>query len=71
MENEFYTFLTSDDVKMNKTIMLNHVNASLFAHEDTRIRFRYGYIRVSGEFVITITSNVISRRSVNERYTDM
>ena len=25
MENEFYTFLTSDDVKMNKTIMLNHM----------------------------------------------
>ena len=25
MENESYTFLTSDDVKMNKTIMLNHM----------------------------------------------
>ena len=23
MENKIYTFLTSDDVKMNKTIMLN------------------------------------------------
>ena len=48
-----------------------NVNASLFTHEDTRIRFRYGYRRVSGEFDITIASNVISRRSVNERYTDM